>query len=60
MDESGIALGACINSIRLGDASKKTTLIQSPEDREWVSIMESILALGQSITPLVIFKGKHI
>ena len=60
MDESGIALGLCTNSVRLGDASKKKTLIQSPEDREWVSIMESISALGRSIPPLVIFKGKHI
>ena len=60
MEESGIALGACINSIRLGDALKKTTLVQLPEDREWVSIVESILALGRLIPPLVIFKGKHI
>jgi hypothetical protein len=60
MDESGIALGACTNSIRLGDASKKKTLVQSPKDREWVSIVEAILALGRLIRPLVIFKGKHI
>ena len=60
MDESGIALGSCANSIRLGDASKKKTLVQSPEDREWVSIVEAISALGRSIRPLVIFKGKHI
>ncbi len=60
MDESGIALGSCTNSIRLGDASKKKTLVQSPENREWVSIVESISALGRSIRPLVIFKGKHI
>ena len=60
MDESGIALGACANSIRLGDALKKKTLIQSPEDRKWVSIVEAISALDQSIWPLVIFKGKHI
>jgi len=60
MDESGIALSSCTNSIRLGDALKKKTLVQSPENREWVSIVESISALGRSIRPLVIFKGKHI
>ena len=49
MDESGIALGLYTNLIRLGDALKKKTLIQSPENREWVSIVESISALGQLI-----------
>ena len=60
MDKSGNALGVCTNSVRLGDASKNKTLVQSPEDREWVSIVEAISALGRSIRPLVIFKGKHI
>ncbi|OCK93567.1 uncharacterized protein K441DRAFT_723033 [Cenococcum geophilum 1.58] len=60
MDESGIAVGSYTNSVRLGDALKKKTLIQSPEDREWVSIVEAILALSRLIWPLVIFKGKYI
>lgn len=59
MDESDIALGACTNSIAIGDASKKTTLVQTPNDREWVSIVEAVSALGRSIRPLVIFKGKY-
>ena len=46
MDESGIALGACANSIAIGDASKKKTLVQSPNDREWVSIVEAVSALS--------------
>ncbi|OCK89995.1 uncharacterized protein K441DRAFT_581270, partial [Cenococcum geophilum 1.58] len=60
IDESGIALGVYTNLVRLGDALKKKTLVQSSKDREWVSIIESILVLGQLIPPLVIFKGKHI
>ena len=60
MDESGTALGACVNSVRLGDALKNKTLIQSPEDREWVSIVKSVSVLSRLIPPLVIFKGKHI
>ena len=60
MDESSIVLGAYINSVRLGDALKKTTIIQSPKDREWVSIIELISALSLLISPLVIFNGKHI
>ena len=59
MDESGVALGVCTNTIAIGDASKKKTLVQSPNNREWVSIVETISALGRSIRPLVIFKGKH-
>ena len=60
MDESSITVGSCTNSVRLGDASKKKTLVQSPKNRKWVSIVESVLALSRSIQPLVIFKGKHI
>ena len=59
MDESGIALGVYTNVIAIGDASKKKTLIQSPNDRKWVSIVEAVSALGRSTQPLVIFKGKH-
>ena len=59
MDEFGIVLGACINSIAIGDASKKNTFIQSPNNREWVSIVELVSALGRLIRPLIIFKGKH-
>ena len=46
MDKSSIALGVCINSIRLGDALKKITHIQSPKDYEWVFTMESISAFS--------------
>ena len=34
IDESGIALGACINLIAIGDASKKNTFVQLPNNRE--------------------------
>ena len=59
MDESSIALGVYINSIAIGDASKKNTFVQLPNNREWVSIVELVSALGQLIRPLIIFKGKH-
>ena len=49
MDESGIAVGFCTNSVRLGDALKKKTLVQLPKNREWVSIVELVLALGRLI-----------
>ncbi|OCL00152.1 uncharacterized protein K441DRAFT_534168, partial [Cenococcum geophilum 1.58] len=59
MDESGIALGVYANSIAIGDASKKKTLVQSLNNREWVLIIEVVSALGRLIRPLIIFKGKH-
>ena len=62
MDEHGIALGVCNNSRVLGASAKgkHQTYIQSPENCEWVSILECISASGQYIRPLVIFKGQEI
>jgi hypothetical protein len=57
MDEHGIALGVCTNSIVIGDASKRRSYVKSPEDREWVSIIETVSGTGGFIRPLVIFKG---
>jgi hypothetical protein len=58
MDEAGTALGVCTNSIVLGDSKKKRTYVQSPQDREWVSMTETVSATGRSIRPVIIFKGK--
>ena len=60
VDEHGIGLGVCNNSQVLGASGKRQTYIQSPENREWVSVLESISASGKHIRPLVIFKGKDI
>jgi hypothetical protein len=57
MDEHGIALGICTNTRVLASASKKRTYVAAPQDREWVSIVESISVTGKKIRPLVIFKG---
>jgi hypothetical protein len=57
MDEHGIALGVCVNSTVIGDASKRRSYVKSPEDREWVSIVETVSGTGGFIRPLVIFKG---
>ena len=59
MDEHGIALGVCTNSTVLAEAGKKKTYVKAPENREWVSVVEASSADGQSIQPLVIFKGKY-
>jgi hypothetical protein len=58
MDEAGTALGICTNSMVLGDSQKKRTYVQSPQDREWVSMVETVSATGGSTRPVAIFKGK--
>lgn len=60
MDETGVALGVCTNTRVLASSSKKKAYIKSPEDREWVSIVEAISATGVKLQCLVIFKGKHL
>jgi len=60
MDETGCALGVCTNFQVLASATKKKAYIKSPEDHEWVSIIETISATGVKLQCLVIFKGKHL
>ena len=60
MDETGIALGVCNNAQVLASAHKKKAYIKSPENREWVSIIESVSATGQRLRPAIIFKGHHL
>jgi hypothetical protein len=60
MDETGCALGVCTNTQVLASSTKKKAYIKSPEDREWVSTIETISATGVKLQCLVIFKGKHL
>jgi hypothetical protein len=60
IDKTGVALGVCTNSQVVASSSKKKAYIKSPEDREWVSIIETISAVGVKLQCLVIFKGKHL
>ena len=46
MDETGVALGVCTNSQVVASSLKKKAYIKSPENREWVSIIETISAVG--------------
>ncbi|USP74411.1 hypothetical protein yc1106_01685 [Curvularia clavata] len=60
MDETGVALGVCTNARVLASSSKKKAYVKSPEDREWVSVIETVSATGAKLQCLVIFKGKHL
>jgi hypothetical protein len=60
MDETGTQLGASIATKVLGDARKKSAIVKKPNETEWVSVIECISSAGQTIKPVVIFKGKSV
>jgi hypothetical protein len=60
MDETGTQLGACNNQIVLGSSHKKSTRIKTPNEREWVTAIETISAAGKKIRPLIVFKGQSV
>lgn len=45
---------------KIASAGKKTAYNKNSEDREWVTIVETISATGEKVKPLVIFKGKRV
>ena len=44
----------------LGARGRDLTYTQSPENSEWVLVIEAISATGNYIRPLVMFKGKEV
>jgi DDE superfamily endonuclease len=60
VDETGIALGVCVNQRVIGTSETNKTYMKTPEDREWVSTIECISAVGNKINPVVIFKGQTL
>ena len=61
-DETGFAMGLASTSrvVTASDRRGRPPQLQ-PGDREWVTAIESINAVGWSLPPMVIFKGKvHI
>lgn len=60
MDGHGIALGICSNTRVLASSNKKKALVQAPENREWVTVMETISAAGCATHPGIIFRGQSV
>ncbi|KAI0997084.1 hypothetical protein K3495_g11101 [Podosphaera aphanis] len=60
MDETGVALGVCTNTRVIASSKKKKTYIKSPENREWVSVIECVSAAGRKLRCGVIFKGQSL
>ncbi|KAI0990914.1 hypothetical protein K3495_g17273, partial [Podosphaera aphanis] len=60
MDEQGLGLGVCSNTKVLSSSKKTRTFVISPQNREWVSVLECVSATGRIIKPLIIFKGNSL
>ena len=60
IDETGIALGVCTNTQVLASSKKKKAYVKTPENREWVLIVEAVSSTGQKLQCLVIFKGQYL
>ena len=56
MDETGVALGVYINTRVLASSSKKKAYVKTPENREWVSIIECISTTGRKLRYAVIYR----
>ncbi|CCF32189.1 transposase [Colletotrichum higginsianum] len=60
MDENGIMEGKGTNGLVLGSSETQYIQRKHPGSRVWVSLIECISADGQSLLPLVIYKGKAV
>jgi hypothetical protein len=60
MDEQGLGLGLCMNSVVFGTAGKRKAYVTTPETREWVSTIEAISAFGRKLQAAIIFKGQAL
>jgi len=60
MDETGLMQAQRGNGLVVGISSRKKILMKGFDSREWVTIIECISATGESIRPLVIFRGKTL
>ena len=60
MDEAGIMEGMGDNGLVVGSIHKRFIQKKHPGSKAWTSFIECISATGQSLHPLVIFKGKSV
>lgn len=59
-DEHGLGMGVCTNQRVMGRSATARSYIKSPENRDWVSIVEACSTDGRIIDPLILFKGKDL
>lgn len=59
-DEIGIMEGMGENSLMLGEAFRKTILLEDAHKREWISIVVCVTADDRALPPLIIFSGANV
>ena len=58
-DESGFQMGVIATArVVTGTERRGRPLKKQPSNREWVTVIETISALGAKLNPLIIFSGK--
>jgi hypothetical protein len=60
MDEIELALGLYKNQMIIRTSNMKYSYVKCPQDREWVSIIETIFATGRRLRSICIFKGQSL
>jgi hypothetical protein len=50
-------MGLFSNGCVISGKGKRRVYVKAPQNHEWVSILEAILAGGRPIRPLMVFKG---
>ena len=60
MDETGTALGASTTQAVIGSSKSRRTYKKAPENREWVTCVETVSATGGHTHALIIFNGKNV
>ena len=60
MDEAGIMEGQGLNGLVVGSAQKRFIQKKQLGSRAWTFFIECILATGQALLLLVIFKSKSV
>ena len=57
MDEHGLMQAICANQCVIDESNMNFTYNKASQDREWVSITETVSATSRITRPLVIFLG---
>jgi 4-hydroxybenzoate polyprenyltransferase len=60
IDEASIVKGQGVNDLVIRSKNQRQAQKKQPGSRAWTSFIEDISALGRTLPPLVIFKGKSV
>jgi hypothetical protein len=58
MDETGFAVGTTQSTRIIVDSTQKSSWKVTPGKQEWITAIECVNAVGEALSPMVIFKAK--